>query len=99
MPKYKVPEEEDYGGSHAVESKKPRKTRPYRITIPFDPKWLKKMKVDEGIEVRLVGKVATLRSEEGGEYAHSDITLALETVEYYPETQASKFFKEDEEDA
>ncbi len=98
MPKYKVPEEEEYSHEAPSSPKKAKKTRPYRLTVPFDPKELKKLKIDEAIEIRFVGKVAEIRQQEGGDYAHSEVVLALDTLEYYPETQASKFFKEDEED-
>ena len=96
MPKYKVPQEEDYSGEVAQPSKT-KKTRPHTMYIPMDPDWVKNLSVDEEVEITIKGKVIRLTSNEDKKESTSEVQIGVDTVEYYSEPEESKALEDPED--
>ena len=96
MPEYKVPEERDYSFEGET-PKKNEKMRAHRITLPFDPKQLKKVKVGDKIHLTLKGEVVGTHLDEG-KRSRSDIEFGLDTVGYYKNSQVEEVLGDENEE-
>lgn len=94
MPKYNVPAEKSYRGvpDGETEMEQPR------LSIPLKPEWVTKIKLGAKISLELSGKVVATELREGEERSRSEIDLAIDSVEYYPQSESAKLLSEDDDD-
>lgn len=96
MPIYKVPAERGFGGVGLE-----RKKQQPRVSIPMKPEWLKDLKIGQEVEISVKGKVVNLHMDEDSQRKSSDVSIAVDSTEYYKTkpNEVDKVFDDAEEDS